>query len=66
MSIHAPEPQQRKPGGSLVNFLILFPFTLALLGCAPPLGRKALSWFSAGLALLVFLGTVKNCFLVKS
>jgi len=25
-----------------------------------------LSWFSAGLALLVFLGTVKNCFLVKS
>jgi len=38
MSIYAPDPSRAKAKKAVVNFLILFPFVLALLGCALALG----------------------------
>ena len=38
MSLHAPDPAKKKRKDALVSFLILFPFTIALLGCALVLG----------------------------
>jgi hypothetical protein len=37
---------------------------LSLIG-TPPWWRAGLSWLSAGLGVLVFIGTIQNCFFVK-
>lgn len=38
MSIYAPDSARKKRKEAVVNFLILFPFVIALLGCALALG----------------------------